>query len=342
MSEHRSAQDPFAPVIFSLYKVSPDVRITVFGKEFHVHSLVLRVHSEFFGRFLICQDQKQGTDNGNSSFKYEYVAVDDGDGYWGLQPQTTETQSSNSATIPDGDAQSKAIRGIHNLLKAFYSVPNSVINIRDLKELAHLADYYLAQPIVLMYVNGHILNLLDIIPKWPLDFMRVGIYLRSPFLFKEAFVHIVGKWGLGGPDREAIKKELDITLLHLVERYHGYNAQKLADANMFLLLRTSRLAKSPSLQNFLAAVPVGSRTLNRNHYCELYRNEYLSASTYPRPKDPAMANSLSEIQAALTPILKSYLYLDRNRVQVDTEDYNYFLCTNLADQDIPWLNSQAE
>jgi hypothetical protein len=79
---------PSKQTIFELPDSQPDTRLVVFKHEFHVHSIVLRLYSGFFREFLDKNTEKQtsGGDIKSLSFRYEYVAKDDGDGFWGLQP----------------------------------------------------------------------------------------------------------------------------------------------------------------------------------------------------------------------------------------------------------------
>ena len=76
------------PTILELPGSQPDTRLVVFKHEFHVHSIALRLYSSFFRKFLDSDTEKQAPGSGikSSSFRYEYVAKDDGDGFWGLQP----------------------------------------------------------------------------------------------------------------------------------------------------------------------------------------------------------------------------------------------------------------
>lgn len=67
---------------FILPDQKPDVRLNVFGKEFHVHSTVLRLYSAFFRKFL---DAPNPPVPGAGPYAYEYVTVVDEDGIWGLE-----------------------------------------------------------------------------------------------------------------------------------------------------------------------------------------------------------------------------------------------------------------
>jgi len=48
--KQKLASDP--PIIFTLGGAKPDVRLYVFTKEFHANSGILKIHSEYFRKFL--------------------------------------------------------------------------------------------------------------------------------------------------------------------------------------------------------------------------------------------------------------------------------------------------
>lgn len=70
------------PFTFTLSDQKPDVWLNVFGKGFHVHSIVLRLYSAFFRKFL---DAPNLPSPGMRPYPYEYVTVVDEDGIWGLE-----------------------------------------------------------------------------------------------------------------------------------------------------------------------------------------------------------------------------------------------------------------
>ena len=89
---HNTKKDPKEddenPIVFSSPGLTPDVRLTVFGREFHVHSIVLKLHSNFFRKFLDAGN-KTATP-ASSLFQYDYVSVLDDDGTWGLETSTSK------------------------------------------------------------------------------------------------------------------------------------------------------------------------------------------------------------------------------------------------------------
>jgi hypothetical protein len=51
-----------APIIFKQARLgAQDTYLTVFNQEFHVHSMLLKLHSAFFGKFLGSPDKVNAT-----------------------------------------------------------------------------------------------------------------------------------------------------------------------------------------------------------------------------------------------------------------------------------------
>jgi hypothetical protein len=61
------------PVIFRARGLNPDVCLEVFGTKFHVHSVVLKLHSHFFLTFFGSDDKAGGSTGGMGSFAYEWL-----------------------------------------------------------------------------------------------------------------------------------------------------------------------------------------------------------------------------------------------------------------------------
>jgi hypothetical protein len=73
------------PIIFKA-RVNADVHLRAFDTDFHVHSVILKIHSAFFSKFLDSADKTATLTNPTpvGCFKYEWVTKVDEDGTWGL------------------------------------------------------------------------------------------------------------------------------------------------------------------------------------------------------------------------------------------------------------------
>lgn len=67
--------------MFEALGLKPDVRFKVFDNEFHLHSTVLKLHSEFFLKFLDSAEKEVLQDTIIQGFKYEWNSMIDGDGW---------------------------------------------------------------------------------------------------------------------------------------------------------------------------------------------------------------------------------------------------------------------
>lgn len=65
------------PSTFVLPGHEPDVHLNVFGKEIYAHSLVLKLYSAYFRKFM---DAPRQPEQRMSLYSYEYVTVVDEDG----------------------------------------------------------------------------------------------------------------------------------------------------------------------------------------------------------------------------------------------------------------------
>lgn len=70
-------------IAFKLPDAKPDVRFRVFDTtEFHVHSVLLKIQSAFFRKFLDSPEKVAAS--GSTPFRYEWVSQIDDDGSWSL------------------------------------------------------------------------------------------------------------------------------------------------------------------------------------------------------------------------------------------------------------------
>jgi hypothetical protein len=71
------------PIVFQARGLQPDLQLWVFETTFHVHSIFLKMHSEFFFKFLDSSDKKDPAPSNAEGFKYEWVTKVDEAG-WAL------------------------------------------------------------------------------------------------------------------------------------------------------------------------------------------------------------------------------------------------------------------
>ncbi|KAA8564724.1 hypothetical protein MFRU_013g02350 [Monilinia fructicola] len=213
---------PKIPIMFKNPGHVADVRITVFGQEYHVHSVILRLYSNYFRRFLDAPNRKAPAIY--APFAYEYAAIMDDDGEWGLEPVSAEAQD----TPPD-DAQFEKwdslltnnrciyteAAAFHNVLKAMYHRPITIDSFFQFADTVRLADFYCALPIVSASTDLILRNLIPspsflcnpqditrsrkkMLGDWfcthPLDMCILSYKLHHKELFHDALIFVVGKW----------------------------------------------------------------------------------------------------------------------------------------------------
>jgi BTB/POZ domain len=71
------------PIVFKQTGLgAPDTSLVIFDQEFHVHSMLLKIHSAFFRKFMDSPDKVNSTTM--QDFKYYWVAETEEDGEWHL------------------------------------------------------------------------------------------------------------------------------------------------------------------------------------------------------------------------------------------------------------------
>jgi len=80
----KMSNDEPKSVIFTARGLNSDVRLCAFETEFHVHSMVLKMHSAFFFKFLDSPDKTPPETVAPGAFKYEWATKIDEDGSWSL------------------------------------------------------------------------------------------------------------------------------------------------------------------------------------------------------------------------------------------------------------------
>lgn len=74
-------------MVFFSPGLTPDVRFTMYDKfEYHLHSIVLKLHSRFFQRFLNSPEKSHVP--ASKEFQYEYVSAENEEG-WVLEPKSS-------------------------------------------------------------------------------------------------------------------------------------------------------------------------------------------------------------------------------------------------------------
>ncbi|KUJ24470.1 uncharacterized protein LY89DRAFT_727496 [Mollisia scopiformis] len=104
------------PVVFTARGLRLDTRLNVLRQEFHCHSAILKLKSNFFFKFMDSPDKVL---NNEGPFKYEWVSSIDDDGTWGLVAADPSKDKLLASWTLKGDTNDE-IKAFMNLLYAMY------------------------------------------------------------------------------------------------------------------------------------------------------------------------------------------------------------------------------
>ncbi|KYK58426.1 hypothetical protein DCS_05441 [Drechmeria coniospora] len=125
--------------------------------------------------------------------------------------------------MPLSQAEEQLLRDYDNLFRIFYNYPPALdgINVVDAyvqcKSLLALADQYDALAVVGPRVDHHLLQfqsrLWTQVAKYPISYLRLGYLARSKVIFREALIHVVGQWPIGGRSGRATLPDVVLDII---------------------------------------------------------------------------------------------------------------------------------
>lgn len=189
----------------------------------------------------------------------------------------------------------EVLKDYDNLFRTIYQYPpvldsvNIATAYTECKALLHLADMYDALEIVGTRVDHHLLRfgarLFKQIAKYPPSYLKLGYLARSPTIFAEALIHVVGQWPLARPQ---LNNQIDAGVMDLIEDKHD----ELEDMKTRIEMKLWRITLTTSR---------GERVTPANDYLSwlamsLFR-QWIAENTTPGPsgilKEPARPSSNS-------------------------------------------------
>ncbi len=326
--------------------VPPDCRITVFKQEYHVHSLILRIHSAFFRRFW--DSPEKSTRPSSPQFRYEYVSVIDDDGEWGLEPLTTAAPLTDEAIarVPRSEELQEAFR---KLLCAMYGLPYRIEKLTELRDLEGLADFYFALPIISATLSNALVGsrIFQHVSRSAEDrswvyfgseaerVILMALKLRHAPLFRECFIHLVARWAKIKPSSMLVDN-LDIT--GLVDVAYLELQKKLAHAYQMLVMIMLHFGYS---QGEDRGRVLKNRPVEEN--VKFWKNLQHQHQEVPQHMDTDRRTLGQELSQVKSSLLKNNLTFDRTGFGPGEGPYEIaFLCANIKDEDMPWDPSQTD
>ncbi|KAH9215144.1 hypothetical protein DL95DRAFT_364805 [Leptodontidium sp. 2 PMI_412] len=144
--------DP-GPVVFTARGLEIDTRLRVFDTVFHVHSTILRLHSQYFYKFLDSADKAAGMSN--EGFKYDWVTkIVDGGKDWQLAGDLNLPEWKTCPHVNSG--QRMQTNAFHNVLRAMYALPYILNHGHSIIIMTELARFYMCLPIISRTLDGAI------------------------------------------------------------------------------------------------------------------------------------------------------------------------------------------
>ncbi|KAG0651409.1 hypothetical protein D0Z07_2115 [Hyphodiscus hymeniophilus] len=345
-------------VVFKSPGLVPDLRLTVFGKEFHVHSAVLRLHSAFFRKFLDSTEKPSSPAGTRNLFKYDYVSVVDDDDSWGLEPIsmvrcTSRPQQTKSCSFQPlcklPSATTEALKDLNRVkteqnafekvLRAIYCLSYDIDSVCELEDVTRIADFYCALPALSSSLYRGLWKDTGLITSWDGIFtnadtvLAVAKKLRHPILFREAVIIIVsqpGRWLCG---REDFLSEDDDNLKAVVLRAHHR-------------LCRLKLKADHHVREALRFLPITSKSVRlswhpedefsgHDHYTQIMNK--LKATTF-NGNEKRVADAIRSLEA----LLKNNLVLTKPWNGINGGCGSSFYCTEVDDKDLPWDETETD
>ncbi|CAG8980147.1 hypothetical protein HYALB_00013502 [Hymenoscyphus albidus] len=319
-----------APIVFPILGLKPDVHLQVFHQAFHVHSLALKMSSEFFRKYLDSPGKVASTPPINSEFAYKWVTQIDEDGTWSLVSAETLHQT---PTAKLAGSPSTHVEAFRTLLQAMYNCPIVIKSPRQLIDLAGLADYYRCLPNLSVAASASLYRSPGIMSGFPnhcLELVDVAAKLRNKILFKEC-------------------------LIYLVRAFHDPMYQRIRDQKLRLFAeQTHRALKSKIAEHHLSTFDVvamhynPNRTIESRGYADLGVSSILLAwGTKDQSRRAVLPLLFRELlkkaepdfpayAALLKTALQSNLKLNPSARAGEGKFEDTFLCAEISDDMLPW------
>ncbi|TGO08202.1 hypothetical protein BTUL_0221g00190 [Botrytis tulipae] len=335
---------PASPIVhtFHLPGHKVDVKLSVFdGLQLHVHSVILKLHSAFFRRFLD-PPGRDDKDENTGSFKYEWVTVYDDDGSWSLfDVRNIKHGNSSSNSMP---RQIKRTQKLHetafiNFIGIFYG------------------KLWCALPAVSKSMHGAF----SISPEFckgifssnKLTLLNSAFKLRSPELFRECMISLVGRWQqftrdfpVEGQPEMLYNPELENPKLNeLAIKLHNEMCIRISATQRQIVFCCQVKSNALEIKTKIEKCYLEKMKLRKTEQ-GFFRGQ-VSLPEYFQ----AFGEESSGIFArAVSDILKNELIFNKPLRAGDivfpgktpNDVQSYFLCVEIKDEDLPWDLNQTD
>jgi hypothetical protein len=334
-----------SPMVFQTPDLKPDVSLRVFDFEFHVHSVLLKLHSAFFRKFLDSPDKTALQSPGNletppavvnfytDKFKYDWVTEVDGYTTWHLVVR--KDQAPLDLFSFKGD-RSFEIGIFEKMLCAIYHRPYKIDKGAELTSLTSLADYYCALPIVSRTLDSAFYispNFDRILLYDPCEVFTAAAKLRNAMLFRDSLIFVTGPWS-----DPAYKTLSDPKLKKIARRARAEVAAKVGEAEGTITSRRLYEATAVNGGGYIEKAYFWV-AVNNAHFAHtdetclpsIYRDLY----AFDLKEENKLINFFVPI---LRELLENKLVLGERGSKLLSHGIliDYFLCAEIEDEDLPW------
>ncbi|KAI9852714.1 MAG: hypothetical protein M1838_005909 [Thelocarpon superellum] len=370
-----------------------DVLITLAtSKAYQLHANVLRRNSSVFNQLLTDEratviSPKHKRDGRVLRFRVNLVLGDDETtGKFVVQDPAANKRYHDMAlsTVENGKIGKSVYKHYDNLFKAFYNVRPAIDDrditsvLQDCVELVHVAESLGSINVVAESIDIALLRQGEVlyrsIAKSPTAWSDLAYRVKSPSIFQEAVVHLVGQWQSLSADE---RSKLPLEVLEVCERKHEeLNLVKQAVEVRILGHYTNQVQRLPSenpgrisysndIYMWMAmslfrhwfsqcicedrgrpAKDGGAalyRQIGAGGYAYLDRKVLESFHQYfpMSPKGSScLENHLSSFKEELKPFVEDLL-LNRSQMDVRKEPLPYLTCCEVVKGDMPWQKGTA-
>ncbi|CAG8955890.1 hypothetical protein HYFRA_00008740 [Hymenoscyphus fraxineus] len=334
--------------------LKPDVRLLVFDQEYHVHSTILKLHSNYFRRFLDSPD-KTG-EPASANFQYEYATVVDDDGTWALEPANKIKDPvftfERLHLLEKGGGISPMLEGaaFEALISAMYNRPYKVETTEDIVDLTNVAGFYCALPIVSATINGQLFESQRLlfgsadgrhVSSDPVDLLIAARKLRHKRLFHDCLIHVVSQFARieseNGNELQTLQNDKEIYALVL--RHHRFLCKKIMKVQheqiRFMQSDQHDWKPVPVVQSYMNSMPENNATYFYAIYAQLPIPRSLDARKCEGPSN--------NFRLALDDLLENELWLDQMEEGPACGIYeNRFLSCDADKIEYPWNEDEVD
>ncbi|TEY60238.1 hypothetical protein BOTCAL_0183g00060 [Botryotinia calthae] len=298
-----------------------DVKLLVFDHEIHCHSLILKLGSAYFRKFLDSADKTPAS--ANATFKYEYITIQD---------TPDDIPSLEVAYKVEGRGDKPANGGLNHwyiavkhMTDCMYGKSFTLNSFHNIEYLAKVADFYGALPVVSRTLDAVFFRSPEFIEQIPDNagsLLKIAYKLRNRTLYKECMIHVAGRWK---SDPCVSEDDMDLRVRVLVA--YGSICDKIVTANhTFTTIVMTYYPESDKIHSDLRSIMIDHSWPLAVYYRRIYDKHFDTT-----------------IDEALTRLLTSNLILDPSKHGAGQgKFYDYFPCAEITDKELPWDEEEED